>query len=86
MTNPKCPLCKSTNTCEIVYGYPSDIEEYLKLVSEEKIHGGGCVHNEDSPTWHCNKCYQNWGAYKDLDKTDSFDYDQGFNLDEVYDQ
>ena len=88
MTKPNstCPSCKSTNTCEIVYGYPSDVEEYLKLLAEEKIYSLGCVSNEHSPAWHCNDCYHNWGDYNDLDKNDSFDFDQGYNLDEMYDQ
>ena len=70
--NPKCPSCKSASTCEIVYGYPSDIEEYLKLVSEKKISAGGCCHDENSPIWHCNDCQYDWPKHKDLDEV----YDQ----------
>ena len=84
--NPSCPSCKSNNTCEIVYGYPSDEEEFLKLLAEKKICSGGCVVSEDSPAWHCNDCYHDWGTYNEHDMIDSFDYDQGYNLDEVYDQ
>ena len=80
-----CPKCKSENTCEISYGYPGDEEEYLKLVAEKKIYPGGCVISHDSPLWYCNDCENKWGQL-DSDKTDSFDYDQGFNLEEVYDQ
>ena len=83
--NSICPSCKSAHTCEIVYGYPSDIEEYLKLVAEKKIYPMGCVSNEQSPAWHCNDCYHNWETF-DANMNDSFDYDQGYNLDEVYDQ
>ena len=83
---PNCPSCKSTHTCEIIYGYPSEIEEYLKLVSEKKISPGGCVSNENSPLWHCNNCQYDWGKYEGKGKTESFDFDQGYNLDEVYDQ
>jgi len=79
----KCPKCNSTNICEIIYGYPADEEEYLKLAAEKKIYPGGCCVDPDNPIWHCNDCENNWG--KATDKTDSFDYDQGFNLDEVYD-
>lgn len=84
-----CPKCKSENTCEIFYGYPGDEEEYLKLVAEKKIYPGGCCIYDDSPAWYCNNCENTWGKYKDVqdnsENTDSFDYDQGFNLDEVYD-
>ena len=37
------------------------------------------------PFWECSDCYfQN--NQVDEDKIDSFDYDQGYNLDEVFDQ
>ena len=36
------------------------------------------------PFWKCNKCY--YQSNQEDDKIDSFDYDQGYNLDEVYDQ
>ncbi len=79
-----CPKCSSVNTCKISYGYPGDEEEYLKLVAEKKIYPGGCCIDADSPSYHCNDCENRWGKL-DSDKTDSFDYDQGFNLEEVYD-
>ena len=81
---PSCPNCKSENTCEISYGYPADIEEYLKLVAEKKIYPGGCVSEDNSPVWYCNNCENKWGNLNS-ENIDSFDYDQGFNLDEVYD-
>jgi len=81
----KCPKCNSTDTCEIVYGYPGDVEEYLKLSAEKKIHPGGCCVDSDSTTRYCNNCQNKWEKF-DSDKIDSFDFDQGFNLDEVYDQ
>ncbi len=77
-----CPKCDSIDTCQISYGYPGDEEEYLKLVAEKKIYPGGCVIEDDSPVWYCNHCENKWGRYSD--EIDSFDYDQGFNLDEVY--
>jgi hypothetical protein len=80
---PSCIKCQSTNTCEISYGYPADEEEYMKLVAEKKIYPGGCSIESDSPKWYCNNCANRGGKYsKD---TDSFDYEQGFDLDEVYD-
>ena len=78
-----CPNCNSEKTCEISYGYPGDIEEYLQLVAEKKIYPGGCCIGPDSAAWHCNNCEYQWGKYPD--DIDSFDYDQGFNLEEVYD-
>ena len=76
-----CPKCKSENICKISYGYPGDEEEYLKLVAEKKIYPGGYIIDGDSPVWYCNSCENKWGNSNDVD---SFDYDQGFNLDEVY--
>ena len=84
VSNPTCPKCYSVNTCVISYGYPADEEEYLKLVAEKKIYPGGCCIEDDSPAWYCNDCENKWGNLNS-DKTDSFDYDQGFNIEEVYD-
>ena len=36
------------------------------------------------PFWECSDC--SYQSKKEDDKIDSFDYDQGYNLDEVYDQ
>ena len=81
MKIPACPKCQSANTCEISYGYPADEEEYMKLVAEKKICPGGCCIEDDSPAWYCNNCKNRWGKYSE---NTSFDYDDGFNLDEVY--
>lgn len=81
-----CPKCNSKNTCKIVYGYPLYEEEFLKLVAEKKIHPGGCIVSEDNPMWYCNNCENKWDHYKNPKDNDSFDYDKGFNLDEVSDQ
>ncbi|MFM9876128.1 MAG: hypothetical protein ACKVN8_07145 [Nitrosarchaeum sp.] len=84
LTIPSCLKCHSENISEIFYGYPGDMELYLKLVADQKIHPGGCTINTDSTKWHCNNCGTQWGQLSDPD--DSFDYDQGSNLDEVYDK
>jgi len=81
-----CPNCKSDNTCRIVYGYPSDEEEFSRLVDEKKIVPGGCVISDNSPAWHCHDCQYSWGRYHDENDIDSFDYDQGFKINEVFDQ
>lgn len=83
---PSCPKCASKDTCPIFYGYPSDEEEYLQLVAEKKIHPGGCCIDSDSARFHCNNCEFQWGKYRNPDEVDSFDYDQGFNIKEVFDQ
>ena len=83
LENMNCPKCNGTHTAEIAYGYPGDIEEYLKLVAEKKIFPGGCTFDNDSPSHYCFDCKMRFGCIKSND--DSFDYDQGFNLDEVYD-
>ena len=33
MKGPKCPQCNSSNTCPIIYGYPADVEKFLKTFS-----------------------------------------------------
>ena len=49
---------------------------------------GGCIVTEHDPKWECNDCHHRWGYadHNDENRIDSFDYDKGFNLDEVYDQ
>ncbi len=83
MTTTNCLNCNSENVSEIFYGYPGDMELYLKLVADKKIHPGGCTINADSPKWHCNKCGDQWGQISNCD--DSTAYDPGFNFDKVHD-
>ena len=86
MTVSSCPNCTSPNICPIAYGYPGDEEEYLKLVAEKKIFPGGCLIDDNNPVWYCNNCGHKWGNCRNPDNIDSFDYDQGFNIEEVFDQ
>jgi len=79
-----CPTCNGINTATIAYGYPSDEEEYLKLVAEKKIYPGGNSYDNESPSDYCFDCKIKFGNFKS-ENTESFDFDQGFNLDEVYD-
>ena len=81
----KCPNCESKFFAEIFWGYPADFEEIEEQVERQEIVLGGCLVTDHDPKWECNSCHHRWGE-RDDDYTDSFDYDQGFNLDEVYDQ
>ncbi len=82
-----CPECNSSNVAEILWGY-HDVDAIKKGLDEKEIVLGGCLVSGHDPKWECNECHNRWGdaEHNDSDKTDSFDYDQGFNLDEVYDQ
>ena len=42
----------------------------------------GDVNSDSKPFWECTDC----SFRSQDDKINSFDYDQGYNLDEVYDQ
>ena len=44
----------------------------------------GDADSEKKPFWQCDDCLFRFDQ-DDTDNIDSFDYDQGFNLDEVYD-
>ncbi len=85
---PLCPSCKSNDVARIFWGYPGDMDGYIKAIKEKKIVGGGCIVTDNDPEWECNVCQRRWGKRFDCDtnSNDSFDYDQGFNLKEVYDQ
>jgi len=85
-----CPNCKSTVFAEILWGYPVDMKVIENEIDEGKIVLGGCIISNHDPKWECNKCHHRWGNREDdeidSDNTSSFDFDQGFNLNEVYDQ
>jgi len=73
-----CIRCNSVDTCEIEYQYPVDVKKYLKLVTEKKIHTGGCYIDSNSPNWYCNNCGKKWKKL-DIEKTYSVNYKQKFN-------
>jgi transposase len=83
LKTPTCPECNSKNVAFIFWGYPGDMDWYIKAIEKKEIVGGGCLVSENDPKWECTDCYHRWGE-RDDDGNDSFDYDQGFNLDEVY--
>ena len=61
MKKPTCPKCKSTNIALILYGYPVDMDEYLKSIESGKYAPGGCCVDENSPRWICNDCKFEFG-------------------------
>ncbi len=58
---PTCPECKSKNVAWIFYGYPGDMDWYLKAIDDKEIVGGGCVVTDHDPKWKCTDCYHRWG-------------------------
>ena len=83
----KCPNCRKTWIAEIFWGYPGDIDSVEEELSKKEIVLGGCLITDNDPRWECNNCHHRWGfAEHNDDKTDSFDFDKGFNIEEVYDQ
>jgi hypothetical protein len=85
----KCPNCGKLRIAKIFWGYPADIESMKESLERKEIILGGCCVTDHDPKWECNDCNHQWGNREDdeLDSknTNSFDFDQGFNLDEVYD-
>jgi len=77
-----CPKCNSSSIAEIFWGYPADMDSLKEALEKKEIVLGGCIVTENDPKWECNGCNHRWN---NSDKIDSFDFDQGFNLDEVYD-
>jgi len=89
LTEINCPLCNSKNVALILWGYPEETQALEQELERKAIVLGGCLITDHDPKWECNECHHKWGDAEhneESDKTDSFDYDQGFNLDEVYDQ
>lgn len=62
MKNLICPKCQSTHIALIFYGYPVDIDEYLKGIESGLYAPGGCCVDENSPRWICNDCKFEFGA------------------------
>ena len=56
-----CPECHGNNVAWIFYGYPGDIEWYLKAIDEKEIVGAGCIVTDHDPKWECNDCHYQWG-------------------------
>lgn len=84
---PTCPECKGNNVALIFWGYPADMDVIKEELEKKEIVLGGCLITDDDPQWECNSCLHRWGDadHNESEKTDSFDYDKGFNIDEVYD-
>jgi len=59
--NPSCPQCKSDSVVVIVYGYPEDMDTYLKDIENGTLALGGCCMGEDDPIWFCNNCHNEFG-------------------------
>ena len=62
---PSCPECKSNSVAWIFWGYPGDMDWYLKAIKDKEIVGGGCCISDDDPKWECNDCYHQWGERDD---------------------
>jgi len=55
MKPKECPKCKSEKVLPMAYGLfgPDNAPKDAYLP--------GCVIEEDSPKWHCDKCGHEWG-------------------------
>ena len=65
LIKPVCPKCKSSNVARIFWGYPGDIDLYLKGVESKEIVPGGCIVTDHDPEWECNDCNYRWGERDD---------------------
>jgi len=57
--NPPCPECGSVEVIAIRYGYPS--ADMLEQVESGSAVMGGCLLDEESPTWLCKRCGAKYG-------------------------
>lgn len=55
-----CPSCGQERPLRIAYGYPTS--EMFKASERGELALGGCVIEEDSPTWRCPVCRHEWGG------------------------
>jgi hypothetical protein len=67
MQKIECPECKSSSVALIFWGYPADMEWYLKACDTKEITPGGCCVSDNDPKWECNDCFFQWGKREDDD-------------------
>ena len=60
-----CPHCGSENIAEIVYGEVCFDKELEEALDKGEIYLGGCCIYSDSPAYHCDKCGEEFGTYKE---------------------
>jgi RNA polymerase subunit RPABC4/transcription elongation factor Spt4 len=60
-----CPECDSQSIAWIFWGYPGDMDWYLKAIDDKEITGGGCLVTDHDPKWECNDCFHRWGVRDD---------------------
>ena len=70
-TKPSCPQCNKNNVAVIFWGYPADMDEYLKAIEDKEIVTGGCLVSDNDPKWECTDCFNRWGARDE----DDYDFD-----------
>lgn len=58
MPRIKCPNCKSSNNCRILYGLIEGSDELEAEAKAGRVHFGGCDVDVifDDPNRHCNDC------------------------------
>ncbi len=65
------------------------MDSIKEQLDKKEIVMGGCMVTDHDPKWECIDCQHRWGNAEhneESDRIDSFDFDQGFNIEEVYDQ
>ena len=65
---PSCPGCKSNNVTWLFYGYPGDVDWYLKAIDDKEIVGMGCIVTDHDPKLECADCHYQWGIREDDDE------------------
>ena len=60
-TKPLCPECKGSNVAGLFYGYPADMDRYLKAIDDNEIVGMGCIVTDNDPKWEYTDCCWRWG-------------------------
>ncbi len=60
--NLTCPQCNKSNVAVIFWGYPADMDGYLKAIDDKEITAGGCLVSNNDPKWECTDCCHRWGV------------------------
>jgi hypothetical protein len=66
--NFTCTQCNESNVAIIFWGYPADIDWYLKAIDDKGIIPGGCLVLDNDPKLEYSDCLHQWGTrYEDED-------------------
>lgn len=54
----RCPQCGEATVVAVMYGFPTP--EAVEAADRGEVEIGGCIVEDDNPTWRCRQCGRSW--------------------------